>query len=79
MMAIQLHRHCRHLTKTYSRVTFPGQRKQLNQETELLESLLPKVELCKSLCSKRKLVEKSADVLEAFNQVNKKPFVMTPA
>ena len=58
-----------------------GQRNQLTQETELLESLLQEVEHQKRSCSKNELIFKNADLLQMFSQVHRKPmaaFVTSP-
>ena len=58
-----------------------GQRNQLSQETELLESVLHEVEHHSQTCSKQQLIEKSADLLRMFHEVHRKPmgsFVTAP-
>lgn len=58
-----------------------GQRNQLSQETELLESLLQEVEHQRRSCSKNELIQKSSDLLQMFQQVHRKPmasFVTAP-
>ncbi|KAI0223232.1 E3 ubiquitin-protein ligase TRIM37, partial [Lamellibrachia satsuma] len=58
-----------------------GQRNQLTQETELLESVLQEVEHQKRTRSKQELISKSTDLLRMFEQVHRKPmasFVTTP-
>ncbi len=58
-----------------------GQRNQLTQETELLESLLQEVDHQKRSCSKQELIQKSAELLQMFSQVHRKPmasFVTAP-
>lgn len=62
-------------------LAFVGQRHQLTQETELLESLLLEVDHQKQSCSKQELIEKSGDLLEMFARVHRKPmasFVTAP-
>lgn len=62
-------------------MTLTGQRHQLTQETELLESLLLEVDHQKRSCSKQELIEKSNDLLQMFAQVHRKPmasFVTAP-
>ena len=58
-----------------------GQRNQLTQETELLESLLQEVEHQKRASSKNELIAKSSDLQQMFQQVHRKPmasFVTAP-
>ena len=58
-----------------------GQRNQLTQETELLESLLQEVDHQKRACSKQELISKSNELLQMFTQVHRKPmasFVTAP-
>ena len=50
-----------------------GQRNQLSQETELLESLLQEVEHQKRSSSKNLLIKKSSDLQQMFQQVHRKP------
>eukprot|EP00057_Strongylocentrotus_purpuratus_P025711 XP_011680185.1 PREDICTED: E3 ubiquitin-protein ligase TRIM37 [Strongylocentrotus purpuratus] len=62
-------------------LTLMGQKNSLMQETELLESLLHEVEHQINSCSKSELIAKSADVLQTFTQVHRKPmasFVTAP-
>ncbi|XP_054749479.2 E3 ubiquitin-protein ligase TRIM37-like isoform X3 [Lytechinus pictus] len=62
-------------------LTLMGQKNSLMQETELLESLLHEVEHQVNSCSKSELIAKSADVLQTFTQVHRKPmasFVTAP-
>ncbi|XP_064620153.1 E3 ubiquitin-protein ligase TRIM37-like isoform X2 [Lineus longissimus] len=62
-------------------LTLMGQRNQLTQETELLESLLQEVELQLRSCSKNELINKSSELLQTFTQVHRKPmgsFVTAP-
>lgn len=62
-------------------MAFVGQRHQLTQETELLESLLLEVDHQKQSCSKQELIEKSDDLLGMFASVHRKPmasFVTAP-
>ena len=76
------------MIKTIFRLTPPplnihvsGQRNQLTQETELLESVLQEVEHQKRSSTKQELISKSADLLRMFEQVHRKPmasFVTVP-
>jgi len=50
-----------------------GQKSHLTQETELLESLLQEVDHQKRSCSKQELIQKSAELLQMFTQVHRKP------
>lgn len=62
-------------------LTLMGQRNQLTQETELLESLLQEVDHQKRACSKHELISKSNELLKMFTQVHMKPmasFVTAP-
>ncbi|XP_072163401.1 E3 ubiquitin-protein ligase TRIM37-like [Diadema setosum] len=62
-------------------LTLMGQKNSLMQETELLESLLHEVEHQVNSCSKSELIAKSADILQTFTQVHRKPmasFVTAP-
>ncbi|XP_078535979.1 E3 ubiquitin-protein ligase TRIM37 isoform X2 [Lissotriton helveticus] len=62
-------------------ITLMDQKKSLTQETELLESLLQEVEHQLRSCSKSELISKSAEILQMFQQVHRKPmasFVTTP-
>ena len=62
-------------------ICYSGQRNQLTQETELLESLLQEVEHQKRNSSKQELIQKSSDLLAMFSQVHGKPmasFVTAP-
>ena len=58
-----------------------GQRSQLTQETELLESLLQEVDHQKRVCAKQQLISKSPELTQMFTQVHRKPmasFVTAP-
>ncbi|XP_006819993.1 E3 ubiquitin-protein ligase TRIM37 [Saccoglossus kowalevskii] len=62
-------------------ITLMGQKNQLTQETELLESLLQEVEHQLRSCLKSELVSKSSELLQMFTQVHRKPmasFVTAP-
>jgi tripartite motif-containing protein 37 len=50
-----------------------GQKSQLTQETELLESLLQEVDHQKRNSSKQELIQKSSELLQMFTQVHRKP------
>ncbi|KAL3856760.1 hypothetical protein ACJMK2_011480 [Sinanodonta woodiana] len=62
-------------------LTLMGQRGQLTQETELLESLIQKVNHQMSVSSKSELISRSGELLHMFKQVHRKPmgsFVTAP-
>ncbi|KAK2153303.1 hypothetical protein LSH36_301g02087 [Paralvinella palmiformis] len=62
-------------------LTLMGQRSQLTQETELLESLLQELDHQKRACSKQELISKNTELLQMFAQVHRKPmasFVTAP-
>ena len=62
-------------------VYLSGQRNQLTQETELLESVLQEVEHQRRALSKSELITNSADLQQLFTQVHRKPmasFVTAP-
>jgi tripartite motif-containing protein 37 len=50
-----------------------GQKSQLTQETEHLESILQEVDQRKRTCSKQELIHNSQDLLQMFTQVHRKP------
>jgi tripartite motif-containing protein 37 len=54
-------------------LTLLGQKSQLTQETELLESLLQEVDHRKRSSTKRELIQKSPELLQMFTQVHRKP------
>lgn len=54
-------------------LTLMGQKNALTQETELLESLLQEVEHQLKVCTKNALIDKSAELLQMFEQVQRKP------
>ncbi|XP_038054769.1 E3 ubiquitin-protein ligase TRIM37-like isoform X2 [Patiria miniata] len=62
-------------------LTLMGQKNSLTHETELLESLLQEVEHQLRSCTKSELIAKSAELLQMFTQVHRKPmasFVTAP-
>ncbi|XP_078729954.1 E3 ubiquitin-protein ligase TRIM37 isoform X1 [Lampetra fluviatilis] len=62
-------------------LTLMGQKNSLTKETELLESLLQEVEHQVRSCSKSELIMKSAEILQMFQQVHRRPmasFVTAP-
>ncbi|XP_074643810.1 E3 ubiquitin-protein ligase TRIM37-like [Tubulanus polymorphus] len=62
-------------------LTLMGQRSQLTQETELIESVLQEVEHQLRCSSKNELIGKSLELLQMFTQVHRKPmasFVTAP-
>ena len=54
-------------------LTLMGQKNALTQETELLESLLQEVEHQLQVCTKNSLIDKSAELMQMFEQVQRKP------
>nr|CAB3267241.1 ZF(Bbox/RING)-2 zinc finger protein [Phallusia mammillata] len=54
-------------------ITLMGQKNQLTQETEMLESVLKEVEHQMGACSKSELIFRSHDMLEMFRAIHKKP------
>jgi len=50
-----------------------GQKNALTQETELLESLLQEVEHQLQVCTKNSLIDKSTELMQMFEQVQRKP------
>merc|ERR1711962_447205 len=54
-------------------LTLMGQKNALTQETELLESLLQEVEHQLQVCTKNSLIDKSTELMQMFEQVQRKP------
>ncbi|XP_029653528.1 E3 ubiquitin-protein ligase TRIM37 isoform X2 [Octopus sinensis] len=56
-------------------LTLMGQKNQLTQETGLLETLIDEVETQLNVCGKSELIEKSAELMQMFKHVHRKPMV----
>ena len=52
-----------------------GQRNQLTQETEFLETLLQEVDHQRRTLSKNDMIAKSNDLLQTFLRVHRKPMI----
>ncbi len=52
-----------------------GQRNQLTQETELLESVLSDVSHQKQTSTKNEMIAKSKELMTLFQQIHKKPMI----
>ncbi|XP_013393749.1 E3 ubiquitin-protein ligase TRIM37 [Lingula anatina] len=62
-------------------LTLMGQRNQLTQETEMMESVIQEIEHQLHLCCKSELIVESSNVLQMFQQVHRRPmasFVTAP-
>ncbi|XP_076804161.1 E3 ubiquitin-protein ligase TRIM37-like isoform X1 [Clavelina lepadiformis] len=54
-------------------ITLMGQKNQLTQETEMLESVLKEVEHQRMSCSRQELITRSSEMLEMFRAIHRKP------